>query len=688
MQPSLNLCFFWHMHQPYYRDDIASETLMPWTFLHGIKDYYDIPWYQSRFENIKSTFNLVPSLLKQIELYIEKKADDKLLNILYKDIYQLNDDDKKTLESYLFLSNEKNMIKPIRGYYNLYLKYRTHKDFTLFTNEEILDLEVYFLLSWCGVYLKEHNELVIKLLNQGRDYTHQDKMELLATLEEFLDQIVPLYKSLYKKGQISLTTTPYYHPIAPLLIDRKSALDARYDTPMPTTDSDFQEFAVKNIEKAISYFNDIFGFVPNGLWPAEGSVSYKTAELFAQKGINYIYSDEEILYKTLRSSKKENIYKNYFLEFTDGRLDIRFRDKFLSDLIGFTYSTKEAEDAVSDFIKHLKAIYELYDFSPLVNVVLDGENAWEFYKNNGFDFFEKLYSQLEKEEWIETVTADEISTKEDIKTVKIDSLATGSWISGNFDIWIGHKEKNKAWELLDLTYKRYGENIEKLSEEQKHLIEKEFMIALGSDWFWWYGDQHYTVQKSEFDAMFRKHLINIYDIIDIQVDKEILKPIVDASIKALFHTKPKDYIYPQVDGINSDYYEWLNSGIIDLKKELTVMDSSKAYIEKIRYGYNEESMFLSFEGKIKELLESNYQMVLEVDETAFAYNITEGLQDDPLTIFVDSYIEIKLDRDLIKKDKFNFRFTLYKDGNEVQSFPLYNEFTIKLEDLKLVNWYI
>ncbi|MEA1918181.1 MAG: glycoside hydrolase family 57 protein [Campylobacterota bacterium] len=693
MSKKVKLAFLWHMHQPYYKDDKEKSTLMPWVFLHCIKDYYDIPWYSEEFSSIKATYNLVPSLIYQIESYINRSAHDKLLEIMVKPIYSLSSEDIKFLESYIFLSNEKNMIKPFERYYNLYLKYKAHNSISDFNENELIDCEVLFLLSWCGNYLRQNNSVVQRLLHVKQFYTHNDKIELIDTLIEFLPEVLNYYKKLSDSGKISLSTTPFYHPITPLLLNINSAIDARSDVHLPHVESSFEHLGKKNTEEAINYYNKIFNKKPTGFWPAEGSVNQKTAELFIENGIEWFCSDEEILFKTLGGNHKQNIYKNYSLNINGRAIDVRFRDHYLSDAIGFEYSNKEPQESAIEFVEHLRDIYNMCDFSPLINVILDGENAWEFFPNNAKEFFYELYSLIEAQDWIESVTADEISSDKDIVVEEINHIATGSWINGNFDIWIGNSQKNRAWELLDITKKDYEKHSDKLSEQVKKEIEKEFMIALGSDWFWWYGDDHYTLLAQEFDELFRKHLINIYQYMGVVVPAPIFTPIVTKSHKNKFHVKPIDCIHPTIDGKRSNYFEWLNSGTIDIKKEFSVMDSKNNIIKTVHYGYNAKNLFFLFDGKFKNLkLDSKLELIL--DNKKFLIDILEGQQylkimdaNIELTC-TQSNIELQISRDIFDSKRIKFQFSVIDENDRVQVFPTYSDFFITIENLKLHNWYI
>ncbi len=676
------------MHQPYYKDDKDAITFMPWVFLHAIKDYYDIPWYSENFPNIKATYNLVPSLLFQIESYINHSANDKLLEIMKKEIPALNHDEFEFLQSYLFLSNEKNMIKPLPRYHELFLKYKINSNIKEFEYQEILDCEVLFLLSWCGNYLRENNEIVQHLLEKQHFYSQQDKIHLIDSLIKFLPQILEYYKSLNDSGKITLCTTPYYHPITPLLLDINSAVEAKPHVTLPKVDSSFQALGEKNTHQAIEYFEKLFGKKPTGFWPAEGSVSLKTAKLFANNDLQWFCTDEEVLFKTIHNNEKHNIYKNYTLDIEGKTIDIRFRDHFLSDSIGFEYSNKHPRIAALEFIKHLENIYNSHQFSPLVNVILDGENAWEFFPHNAKEFFTELYTLLEELSWIDTVTMDEISTKEDIQNFTLPTLTSGSWINGNFDIWIGSDEKNRAWELLDLTMKDYMTFKETLDPHTNSLIEKEFMIALGSDWFWWYGDDHFTIQAKEFDELFRKHLINIYQYMELDTPSLILKPIIKTNTSQTFHTKPINFISPTIDGLKSNYFEWLGAGAVDISKEFSVMDGSKNIVQNILYGYDEENLYLFFEASFSK----KHHLILSLNEEQFKFipcknNNIEGIN----SYCSKKSMELKVPKSIITPNDTNeisFSFTIKEEEKVLQTFPIYNDFIITLENCELHHWFV
>jgi alpha-amylase/alpha-mannosidase (GH57 family) len=317
MTKKLSVNFLWHMHQPYYRDDISGEIVMPWVFLHAIKDYYDMPWYLEKFPTIKATFNLVPSLLVQLGAYENPEVNDKFIKTMRKKVEELDADETTYIVEYLFFSNEHNMIKPFARYHELFLKKEN------FSHSELLDLEVLFVLSWCGNYLRENNEIVKTLIKKGRGFSHDEKITLLNSLAGFIKEVIPYYKKLSDSGQIEISTTPFNHPISPLLFDIENGKLANSETTLPKYEGNFKEDALMQIDSAIEYYETLFGKKPEGFWPAEGSVSYDFLQTLNQKGVKWACSDQEVLYKSGHFSK-EDIYKNNVLHFKDNSINLFF----------------------------------------------------------------------------------------------------------------------------------------------------------------------------------------------------------------------------------------------------------------------------------------------------------------------------------------------------------------------------
>ena len=292
---------------------------------------------------------------------------------------------------------------------------------------------------------------------------------------------------------------------------------------MPKIKFSYPQDAKAQIEDAVKFYKSSFGTLPLGMWPSEQSVSEHILPLIIGGGINWIVADEAILFKSIKKKKRDAglLYQPYILKRKDGNLNIVFRDRNLSDLIGFVYQAWKAENAVLDLMQHLENIsQEFKDEDILVTIALDGENAWEYYPNDGHDFLELLYQRLSDSKIIKTTTISEY-LKRFHPHSEIKYLAPGSWINAEFGKWIGNPHKARAWECLA----KAREDLEQaLNSGGKginlDLALKQMHIAEGSDWFWWYGENH-----ADFDRLFRRHLSNLYTIIAKKIPDYLKKPL-------------------------------------------------------------------------------------------------------------------------------------------------------------------
>lgn len=469
----LYLIFLWHMHQPLYKNPKSGYYELPWVLLRSLKDYFDMPYYLRKFKRVKVNFNLTPVLLEQIEDYAESKAKDELLELVLKP--RLNKKEKEFLRT-LFESLPEPMINSVEGLKRL-------KEKGNLEEEDYKDLRVLYLLAWCGNYLRESSEVVKRLLKKGGNYEKSDRVALLEEILKHLRSIIPLYKELFEEKRIGLSTTPYYHPITPILLDAEDVKASEPYLKVPNIDAVFEEDAREQVALALEKFEKTFGVKPKHFWPSEGALSEKTLKLFLEFGIELTATDENLLFKSYPQGNKFKVY-NY------KGLKVLFRDRGLSDAISFIYYSWKEEDGVKDFIKNLRNIYEYYDFSPVVSVILDGENPWDYYRENGRRFLELLYQSLEENDWIETLTLDEVSN---LETTPLEHLKAGTW-TGSFSKWIGSDEKNQYWEKLAGVKKEVGKS-------------EWLLVAEGSDWFWWAGEL-----KGVFGEVFEKLFYSFLEV--------------------------------------------------------------------------------------------------------------------------------------------------------------------------------
>ena len=665
------------MHQPDYRNSNGIMQ-MPWVFLHAIKDYYDMPWMLSRHPNIKATFNITSPLIEQLKLYAhEPQKSDKFLALWLKDVTELEENERKWLIKLCKTAQFDTMVKPLTRYRELFTQ--SH-----FTNTELRELEVLFILSWCGVYLKQNNETIQNLLKKASGYTQEDKEALLQTLTAFSTTIFDFYKELQQQQRITLCTTPFYHPILPLLIDMESAIEANSNTQIPKNRLSLKEDARIHVQKAKALFKETFGFETQGMWPAEGAVDAKSVALLEQEAISWIATDETILYKSLNDAKKENIYSVYNYK----EMKIVFRDHYLSDLIGFKYRYEEPQNAVNHFINELQKI-ENSNANALVSVILDGENAWEFYKNNGFDFFEALYKNLQTQSWCTTSTMDEITS---IHAKSLENLEAGSWINGSFDTWVGEKQKTKAWELLFTAKKAYKENMAHLSEYKKAQITEFFLKAESSDWYWWFGSDHYSDYMQEFDTLFRNQLINIYNLMDILPPNDFFLPIFQNRSSSDFLVPPQSFITPTIDGKKDSFFEWLGCGIIDETKLFSTMQASLGIVKKIYYAEDSQKFYFSFEGMLQKYC-TNAQIKIIIEplnlNAVVAFNAGKiTLNGLVIESACKQNLEMSIEKSSLKATKIFIRFEIIVDEKILQTVPSFGELSLNLHENYAKNWYI
>jgi alpha-amylase/alpha-mannosidase (GH57 family) len=589
-----------------YKNTVTGIYELPWVRLHACKDYYDTVAILDSFPKIRSNFNLVPSLMLQLDEYAKGIAKDKSLEITLKQAETLNEDDKIYILQNFFMANWDTMILPYPRYAQLLEKRgkNTSKDslkrtITYFKPQDFRDLQVWFNLSWMDPYWKEKDPLVNSLYAKGSKFSEEEKQLLIKKQLDICGMIVSKYKEMQEKGQIEVSVTPFYHPILPLLCDTNNARIATPHIALPKKRFQHRKDAQIQIQKAVAYYKEHFGMSPNGMWPSEGSVSEDIIPLLVEEGIKWIATDEEILFRTRPdlAGHHSNLYSPYKINLFDQQINIVFRDHSLSDAIGFVYAKWKPEHAVNDFIKRVHAIRESLSESNqnhLISVILDGENCWEYYQNDGWDFLKLLYKTLSEDPLIETTTINDFIKNNPPKET-LSRLWAGSWINGNFGIWIGHAEDNLAWDYLSEARTFLTDYIEKHpekadSEDVKSAWERIY-IAEGSDWNWWYGDDHSSDNNETFDYLFRQHLIGVYESLGEKAP-EYFHRVIKGIVKKAPTLEPIDFISPVIDGKVTNYFEWHAAGFYQVGFSGGSMHQVDTVTRAFYYGFNLENFYL------------------------------------------------------------------------------------------------
>ncbi len=597
----LHVAFFWHMHQPYYRNPLTGEYTLPWVRLHAFKGYYDMISLLEDYPAIRQTFNLVPSLLRQLNDYCRGEARDVFLEYTRKPAEELSPEEQKFILANFFMCNWETMVKPYPAYWALLKKrglkvpeYRLDELARHFTDQEFRDLQVWFNLTWAGYRARKEKVVLRELLRKGKGFTEEDKDSLLFIQKEIIQNLIPLYRSMRSRGQVEITTSPFYHPILPLLIDWNFASRAMPKVALPGSFT-HPEDAEAQIQNAVSFQEEIFRSRPAGMWPSEGSVCPELIPLVQRAGIRWMASDEGILFKSLpREPIRTDLYRPYHARFQGAEVAMVFRDRNLSDLIGFTYPKNLAQTAVNDLLTHLRNIHNSLPSNGggLVLIALDGENAWEYYPDGGYGFLSGLYERLSREPFLSTVKIGEYLEAYPPRAA-LDSLHSGSWIDQNFRIWIGSPEDNLAWNSLKRTRRflqRATSGDSTVSPEKKELAWEEIYIAEGSDWFWWFGDDFHSDNDEEFDRLFRMHLSNVHLLLGSEVPDYLKTPIA-MSHEVRPTMEPLGFISPTLDGQVTHFYEWREAGYFSAKTSGGSMYRGEGFISAFYYGFDLEHLY-------------------------------------------------------------------------------------------------
>ena len=625
----LYISFLWHMHQPYYKNLSSGEYLLPWVLLHGTKDYCDMASMLKEFDGMKQNFNLVPSLIVQLLDYENLEAKDAYLTIFKKEPKDLSDSEKVFILSNFFNANWDNMIRSYPRYYELltkrgfyYPKDAMRKIVNYFTNEEFRDIQILFFLAWTDPTFFGIYDGLKYLKSKGRLFSEADKKVLEDAQKGILRSIVPLYRELAEKGIIELSTSPFYHPIIPLLIDSSIARESMPNAPLPERSFVRPEDASHQIDRAVKLFQDVFRSTPQGMWPPEGSVSDDALQLYMEQGVEWLATDEDILFESLKWDSRrdssgflthpEMLYKPYRYEKKGKHIDMIFRDQSLSDLISFHYSRMDAKDAAMDCLRRLRRIRDSVQGKirkPLVTIAMDGENAWETYKNDGRDFLKYLYEGILSEGDIVPVTISEY-LKDTDEIGGLTHCFAGSWIGHNFSIWIGHSEDNNGWSQLSQA--RDVLETQDPGHTNKDAWESIY-IAEGSDWFWWYGDEHSSENDEIFDFLFRENLANVYRFLHKEPPEILSIPIIAEDRETRPTREPMNFIHPQIDGLVTNYFEWIGAGYLEGRGHGTAMHESVSLIKGCYYGFDEDNLYLR--------LDIDKTFINNIEDLSFEINI-------------------------------------------------------------------
>ncbi|WP_456431730.1 glycoside hydrolase family 57 protein [Thermosulfuriphilus sp.] len=715
----LYVAFVWHMHQPLYLDWHRGTLSLPWVRLHATKAYTDMPAALEGFPRVKAVFNLVPSLLKQLTFY-EGGGEDEFLSLSRKAAAELTDRDKEFILANFFSCHWETMINPYPRYRALLEKRGLSGDsgsikaaISNFSVQDFLDLQVWFNLTWMGFHLRG-DPLVRHLLAKERTYSEEEKHRLLDLQLTALKEVIPRYRRLLENGQIEISTSPFFHPILPLLIDSDCARRAMPHVALPPRFR-FPEDAKAQIDRALDLHEELFGQRPLGLWPSEGSVSPELIPILEECGLLWAATDEEILFHSLETHSPTALFQPYQVEIDGAKVRLVFRHHGLSDKIGFVYQRNPAGESVEDFMVSLRQIRQLcLGQGPgpwLVCIILDGENPWEYYPDGGEAFLKGLYEALSEAEDLKTTTVRGF-LKKNPPQGRLDRLFTGSWINHNFDIWIGGEEENRAWSLLGHTRRWLKDKASELETEPFEAAYEALMAAEGSDWFWWFGEHFYSPYNSEFDRLFRSHLSRVYEAAGSHPPAELSLPI-----RRPRHVEPQrvplGFINPIIDGQESHFLEWSGSGYYSVSDLGSAMYLGPGLIGAVYFGFNLEKIFFRLDPQeslnqwppgieINIILSARHKAILSfrprVEKPAESYRIiiedrVLGAQREGADLAVDRIVELSVPFALLNfrvGDNVIFWIEILEKGLVRERVPRMGHlsFTVPDENFEQIFWQV
>ena len=556
----LRVVVLWHQHQPFYKDLVTGQYRLPWTRLHALKDYYGMVKLLEEFPGVHQTFNLVPSLIAQIQDYAAGTAQDPFLEVAAKPAKDLTQEERRFALQYLFQANPVNLIGRYPRYRELWQKFRGAGDSPeraekYFVAQDLTDLQVLSQLAWFDEYFLEEPD-VQALVRKGRHYSLEDQRFVIARERELVARVLPVHAEAVKKGLIEVSTSPFYHPILPLLCDTQTG--ARFfagpgaaAAPLSASRGCARAVAArprsarKSLRRAspggVAVGGERFRGGAGHRAPAGGGVDGD------RRGRSGTQPGAVVLARRSRPAELRSgpppVHALPLRERRNPKMNLIFRDHTLSDLIGFVYSGMPPQEAANNLIQKIKESAQPvlgHGQDALVSIILDGENAWEYYPRSGREFLRRFYDALEKDSGIEAVTVSEAMARH--KNVSyLNSLVPGSWIGANFNVWIGAPEDNKAWDYLYHARNFYAQAAASANEEKRKLAFEEILIAEGSDWNWWYGPEHHSANDRDFDELYRKHLSNVYQALGRTPPDYLAQPIISGTRPALLHAAERLY---------------------------------------------------------------------------------------------------------------------------------------------------
>jgi alpha-amylase/alpha-mannosidase (GH57 family) len=684
---------------------------MPWVRLHAVKGYLDMISVLSDYPGVRVNFNLTPVLMLQIEELVNGSVRDLWLEWSRKRADLLLEEERLAILEHFFKIHHDNLLRPYPRYAELlnkrgagFYRDKAQKELLNWTDSDFRDLQTWYNLAWCGYTAERLFPELRELKSKGRDFTEEEKNRVLDIHIEILSMIAPLYSAAEQRGQAELTTTPFFHPILPLVYDSDFAERCMPGRARPSR-FHWPQDALAQLKLAVAQHTRMFGRGPRGLWPSEGSIAPELVPLMRDAGIEYFCSDEENLFNSLRLSGEHpnhlELFQGWKVEHEHHTINAIFREKPLSDFVGFMAWRNEPFQAAQHLLSHFRHLADqLSSGTGLIPVILDGENCWEQFKDGGEAFLRNLYAGLESDSRLRSCTVEDYLRRCPPKRT-IKTLHSGSWIYSNFDIWIGDEEENRGWDLLGQTRQYLESKLHLLSESTRDAALREIYAAEGSDWFWWYGPDFSTECDVLFDELFRQHLKNVYALCGDIPPATLDRPVIGDTTPPLYR-RPSALISPSLNGLVTPYFKWSGAGSYVAGSEQGAMFRDDRFVHSLDYGFNPSMLYIRIH--LKRGGELKFALTFHSPtDTVIVWPHAQHIAQGPLTLrskkteqsigqfAVANVVEIEVPFDSISAEpgsSVQFQLKLYHDGIERECYPEAApiEFFVPIKDTHLMQW--
>ena len=738
--PVLRVVVLWHQHQPYYKDLVTGEYRLPWVRLHALKDYYGMVKLLEEFPDVHQTFNLVPSLISQIQDYESGAAYDPFLTVASRPAKDLTQTERRFALQYLFQANPAHLIGRYPRYAELWERFQSagsvpEKAEKFFQPQDFTDLQVLSQLAWFDEFFLLEPDIAA-LVKKGRGFSLDDQRFVIEREGDLIKRVIPAHAEAANRGRIEISTSAFYHPILPLVCDTNQGAVSTAGLPLPHNRFRHPEDAREQLQRGLDLHERVFGVRPHGVWPSEGSVSEEVMAIGADLGVKWMATDEGVLARTLGmpftrdghgrlpDAAAAKLYTIHRYENGGANISLIFRDHAISDLIGFVYSGMPPQEAADHLMRNIRESAEPVLRSgadAVVPIILDGENAWEYYPESGREFLRRIYDALQSSPDIEAVTVSEaIERHKNVNVLK--SLVPGSWINANFNVWIGAPEDNRSWDYLYHARNFYSQASANCSAQQQKTAFEELLIAEGSDWNWWYGPEHHSANDREFDELYRKHLSNVYQMLGATPPDYLAQPIMQGVVQPVFQPQTH-YIHPLIDGKTVRYFEWMGAAHYTADRSSGSMHGKVFHLESIYAGIDESDVY----GRIDfaDRLEGIFEIVVNIESWADASNrarralrlnveiadariiwvkLADGLEEldtQKIRVAMGGTFQFRLplallyavpprpgSADSISTSRLRLRFSIWQNGLPLDALPVEGWMELRLlaeEEMALVN---